>query len=136
MHPQLSHRDTVKMKVERVYVKPGAELSNRLMSWASINNLESNEISLEENFDELIDGLVIFNQNQDVDRDLLEIRKVFDDRQKPVQRIDINGTLMVGVSNFSLWLERNGCRNILMVGSDQLCENPNLDRYLEHLKIA
>lgn len=136
MHPQLSNRDTVKMKVERIYVKPGAVLSSRLISWASTNNLESNEIALEDNFEEQIDGLVILNQNQDVDRDLLEIRKVFDDRQKPVQRIDINGTLMVGVSNFSLWLERNGCRNILMIGSDQLCENPNLERYLEHLKIS
>lgn len=124
------------MKVERVYVKPGSQLSNKLSEWASVNNLESTEVSLDDDFEESIDGLVIFNQNQDVDRDLLDIRKLFDDRQKPVQRIDINGTLMVGVSNFSLWLERNGCRNILMVGSERLCENPNLERYLENMKIA
>lgn len=125
------------MKVEKIYIKPSLTFSTKMMDWASQNNLESTEISLDsDDFHELIDGLVIFNQNQDVDRDLLEIRKIVDDKQKPVQRIDINGTLMVGVSNFSLWLERNGCKNILVLGSDSLCDNPNLDRYLEHMRLA
>ena len=123
------------MKVEKVFVKPGATLSLKLIDWALANNLESAELPLDESFEEKVDGLVIFNQNQDVDREFLDIRKVFDDRQKPVQRIDINGTMMVGVSNFSLWLERNGCKNILVLGADSLCENPNLERYLENMKL-
>lgn len=124
------------MKIQQVFIKPNTALSGRLVDWAALNNIECLETSTEEGFEENIDGLVIFNQNQDVERDLLEIRKSFDDHQKPVQRIDINGTLMVGVSNFALWLERNGCKNILIIGSDSLCENPNLDRYLSHMKIG
>ncbi len=123
------------MKVQQVLIRPNTALSSRLFDWAVSNNIECLETSLDDDFEENIDGLVIFNQNQDVERELLDIRKLFDDKQKPVQRIDINGTLMVGVSNFSLWLERNGCKNILMVGSDQLCENPNLERYLDKMKI-
>lgn len=123
------------MKVKHVFIKPNTAFSLRLAEWAISNNIECVDASFEEDFEENIDGLVIFNQNQDVEKELLEVRKSFDDRQKPVQRIDINGTLMVGVSNFSLWLERNGCTNILMIGSDDLCQNPNLERYLSHLKI-
>lgn len=124
------------MKIQQVFIRPNTALSNRLVDWAAVNNIECLETSAEEDFDENIDGLVIFNQNQDVERDLLDIRKSFDDKQKPVQRIDINGTLMVGVSNFALWLERNGCKNILIIGADSLCDNPNLERYLSHMKIG
>lgn len=122
------------MKIQQVVIRPNTSFSSRLNEWAIENGVECLEVQLEENFEEHIDGLVIFNQNQDMEREALDIRKLFDDRQKPVQRIDINGTLMVGVSNFSLWIERNGCKKILMIGSDQLCSNPNLDRYLNHMK--
>lgn len=121
------------MKIEKIYVKPNQNFSKRLIQWASENTVECLEVNTDDEFDEIMDGLVIFNQNQDMERDDLEIRRLFDSKQKPVQRIDINGTLMVGVSNFSLWLERNGCKHILMLGSESLIENPNLDRYLEKM---
>jgi hypothetical protein len=50
-----------------------------------------------------------------------------------VHKIDINGTLMVGVSNLDLWIERNKCKKVLIIGADSLIENPNLERYLERL---
>lgn len=123
------------MKIEKIYVKPGLNLSKRLAEWANINKVESEEIEVIEELEDSLDGLVIFNQNQDIDRDDLEIRRLFDQKQRPVQRIDINGTLMVGVSNFSLWLERNGCKSVLMIGSEELIQNPNLERYLESMKL-
>lgn len=123
------------MKIEKIYVKPGLNLSKRLAEWASVNKVVSEEIEIVEELEESLDGLVIFNQNQDIDRDDLEIRRLFDQKQRPVQRIDINGTLMVGVSNFSLWLERNGCKSVLMIGSEELIQNPNLERYLESMKL-
>jgi hypothetical protein len=124
------------MKVCKVYTKPNTVLSKRIEEWVFENKIEYVEIPFDDDFDEQIQGLVVLNQNQDVERDILEIRKSFDEKQKPVQRIDINGTLMVGVSNFSLWLERNGCESILIVGSDSLCENPNLERYFSHMKLG
>lgn len=123
------------MKIEKIYVKPGLNLSKRISQWAFDNNIECLEAAVEEELNGDLEGLVILNQNQDIERDDLEIRRLFDLQQKPVQRIDINGTLMVGVSNFSLWLERNGCKNVLMVGSESLIENPNLERYLESMKL-
>lgn len=124
------------MKLRKIFIKPGSSFGTIIAEWATENQLEVEELSLEDGFDKVVDGLVIFNQNSDVEKELLDIRKVFDDTLKPVQRIDINGTLMVGVSNFALWLERNGCKNVLFIGADGLKENANLTRYLEAMKIA
>lgn len=124
------------MKLRKIFIKPGSPFGALIADWAAGNQLEVEELSLEDGFDKVVDGLVIFNQNSDVEKELLDIRKVFDDTLKPVQRIDINGTLMVGVSNFSLWLERNGCTNVLFIGAENLKDNANLSRYLEAMKLS
>ena len=67
------------------------------------------------------------------DKEIAELRDIFDHKQKPVHKIDINGTLMVGVSNLDLWIERNKCKKVLIIGAESLIENPNLERYLERL---
>lgn len=124
------------MKLRKIFIKPGSPFGALIADWATGNQLEVEELSLEDGFDKVVDGLVIFNQNSDMEKELLDIRKVFDDTLKPVQRIDINGTLMVGVSNFSLWLERNGCTNVLFIGAENLKDNTNLSRYLEAMKLS
>lgn len=124
------------MKLRKIFIKPGSSFGSLIAEWATGNQLEVEELPLEDGFDKIVDGLVIFNQNSDVDKEMLDVRKVFDDSLKPVQRIDINGTLMVGVSNFSLWLERNGCANVLCIGAENLKDNANLSRYLEAMKLS
>lgn len=124
------------MKLRKIFIKPGSPFGTLIGDWATSNQLEVEELTLEDGFDKIVDGLVIFNQNSDIEKELSDIRKIFDDTLKPVQRIDINGTLMVGVSNFSLWLERNGCKNVLFIGADTLKDNSNLARYLEAMKLT
>ncbi len=123
------------MKLDKILLKSNSRFSQQLTAWAGERNLLVDEFS-EKSEDALmgIDGLVIFSENQTVDKDLLELREKFDSQQKPVHKIDINGTLMVGVSNLDLWIERNRCRNVLFVGNDSLVSNVNLERYLLSLK--
>ncbi|MFN5879584.1 MAG: hypothetical protein ACK44B_11995 [Flavobacteriales bacterium] len=123
------------MKLETLYLKNNSRFANLLTSWANDRNYTVEEFSdKNEDPDTGIDGLVIFNQNQILDKDIAEIRELFDHKQKPVHKIDINGTLMVGISNLDLWIERNRCKKVLFVGSDTLIDNPNLERYLENFK--
>jgi len=75
------------------------------------------------------DSLLIFNQNQELTPEIQEIKTAYDKQQKPVHKIDINGTLMVGVSNLDLWVETNKCRRILVLGAEELVTNHNLERY-------
>lgn len=122
------------MKLKTIYLRTGSTLNPIISEWANNNGLEVEEVSLTENYADGINGLIIFNQNGDIEKEVVEVRNAFDSKSKPVHRIDINGTLMVGVSNFDLWLERNGCVNVLMLGSDSLLENGNLNRFFETIK--
>ena len=123
------------MKLDKIFLKDNSRFSNYLTSWVNELNIEVLEFAAKnEDSEEGIDGLVIFTENQEVDKEILDIRSIFDKNQKPVHKIDINGTLMVGVSNLELWIERNGCKKVLFLGSDVMLENPNLERYLANLK--
>lgn len=123
------------MKLDKIYLKNSSGFSQYLTEWANAKNYDLAEYSDKNEESDLgIDGLVIFNENQEVDREISDIRAIFDNHQKPVHKIDINGTLMVGISNLDLWIERNGCKRVLFIGADSLVENPNLERYLTNLK--
>jgi hypothetical protein len=123
------------MKLDTIFLKNNTRFSQYITHWATEKNIHLAEFpEKSEDSDEGIDGLVVFNENQELDKEQAEIRTHFDNKQKPVHKIDINGTLMVGVSNLDLWIERNRCKKVLVLGSDALLENPNLDRYFDNFK--
>jgi hypothetical protein len=121
------------MKVETILIKPNSPFANAIAEWTAQRQFQSAIFDRTDEPDEGIDGLVIFSENQELDKESEEIRASFDRKQKPVHKIDINGTLMVAISNLDLWFERNGCKRVLMIGSDSLVKNPNLERVLNSL---
>ena len=124
------------MNIDKIFLQTHTKFAKALSDWAQDMNVEVVDFH-ERNIEEVdqMDGLLIFNENQTIEREASELRDVFDLQQKPIQKIDINGTLVVGISNFTFWLERNNCKKILVVGSDHLLENPNLDRFLSNIKL-
>jgi hypothetical protein len=123
------------MKLTKILLRTNSKFSVVLNNWASENNYEVEDFDDKaENPTEGVDGLVIFTQNQTIEKEIAEFRDLFDHKQKPVHKIDINGTLMVGISNLDLWVERNKCKKVLFIGADNLLENMNLVRYMDHLK--
>jgi hypothetical protein len=122
------------MKVDNIYLLPDSKFSKHISNWILNSHIEISEFKKHIGQENEIDGLIIFTENQSIDKDSNELRDIFDKKQKPVQKLDINGTLNVAVSNFTFWLERNNCKNILVIGNDSLTTNPNLDRLLENIK--
>jgi hypothetical protein len=124
------------MKIDKFFLQTHTKFAKALSDWAQDMNVEIVDFH-ERNIEEVdqMDGLLIFNENQTIEREAAELRDVFDLKQKPIQKIDINGTLVVGISNFTFWLERNNCKKILVVGSDHVLENPNLERFLSNIKL-
>lgn len=118
------------MKAETIFLLTGNKFSNAISTWASARAGEVVEVSdkLPDFFDRT-DSLLIFNQNQELTPEIQEIKKAYDKQQKPVHKIDINGTLMVGVANLDLWVETNKCKQILVLGGEELASNSNLERY-------
>lgn len=106
-----------------------------IANWAAQFNIELVEFHRLNDMENDIDGLIIITENQSIEKDCNDLRILFDKKQRPVQKIDINGTLNVGVSNFTFWLERNECKTILITGSDHIINNPNLERLLSNIKL-
>lgn len=103
-----------------------------MQTWAASVASEVHLVSDKTNdFFEQTDSLLIFNQNQELGQEILEIKARYDKQQKPVHKIDINGTLRVGITNFDLWLDSTKAKNLLVVGAEELADNPNLERYLD-----
>ena len=120
------------MKVDKIYLRSNTTFSKKVSSWLSNKGIDASCLE-EDKSDETImnlDGLVIFNENQFLPKEIEELRTQFDQSQKPIYKVDINGTLRVGVSNFALWIEQNKCKKMMIAGSDKLAVNPNLERYL------
>ena len=121
------------MLVDRIILKLNKKFSNSIEPWATSNCNDLVQLA-DKNLDIIsIDSLLIFNQNQILTQDVSELRVQFDNLQKPILHIDINGTLSVGISNLELWIERNKCRSILILGADDLVNNINLERFLQSI---
>ena len=121
------------MLVDRIILKLNKKFSNSIEPWATSNCNDLVQLA-DKNLDIIsIDSLLIFNQNQILTQDVSDLRVQFDKLQKPILHIDINGTLSVGISNLELWIERNKCRSILILGADDLVNNINLERFLQSI---
>ncbi len=119
------------MKVDKIYLKAGSKFSEKVSAWAAnrANEVLTVVNDKNESFEEL-DAMLIFNENQTMNKDIADIKDLFDKQQKAIHKIDINGTLMVGLSNLDLWVEQTKCKKLLVIGGEELIKNPNLERYL------
>ena len=120
------------MKIKTIYLKPGSLFSNHISEWASSLgiNIVEHEFKIG---DQEADGLLLINENQDIEKEINVIYSFFDEKHLPTQKIDINGTLQVAMSNIDLWLKNFKCKNIFIIGSDNLMKNDNLDRFLNRV---
>jgi hypothetical protein len=119
------------MRVDKIYIRGGSKFSDIISNW--IGNKSNETIIITDNFQEQfteMDSLLIFNQNQNLSKEIQDLKSYFDKQQKAIHKIDINGTLMVGLSNLELWFERTKVKRVFISGSDDLIQNPNLVRYL------
>jgi hypothetical protein len=120
------------MKVTKVYVQTNSAFADKISEWLIKKKIDVLTFSeKEDNALKVIDGLVIFNESKSLPKEIEEMERIAKNNQKPILNIDINGTLMVAVSNLDLWVERNRCKKIMTIGSNDLVKNPNLDRFLQ-----
>jgi hypothetical protein len=120
------------MKVTKVYVQTNSAFAHKISEWLIKKKIDVLTFSeKEDNALKVIDGLVIFNESKSLPKEIEEMERIAKNNQKPTLNIDINGTLMVAVSNLDLWIERNRCKKIMIIGSNDLVKNPNLDRFLQ-----
>lgn len=120
------------MNLEVIYLKPNTEFSSYVTAWAAEFGIPTEDYDLKS--EEYPDGLVVVNANQDIEKETHELRTAYDKKHIPTQKIDINGTLQVALNGFEMWLNNFKCSNVLMLGSDDLLKNDNLDRFFHSIK--
>jgi len=121
------------MLVETIYLKRDTLFSSQIAEWAASLGIqvEDYDVKMEEH---LAEGLLLINENQDIEKEMYELHTLFDKKHLPTQKIDVNGTLQVAVSNFEMWLRNFKCSNILILGSEKLVKNENLERFLSRIQ--
>ena len=120
------------MNLESIYIKPEVQFSAYISEWADKMGITVNEFDPKIE-DQEAEGLLLINANQDIEKEMYDLHNLFDMKHIPTQKIDINGTLQVAVSNFEMWLRNYKCKNILILGSDELIKNENLDRFFKKI---
>jgi hypothetical protein len=116
------------MKLDTIYLQPDSVFSSYVADWAGKLDVEIVDYDIRSD-EHNAEGLLLINENQDITRDLDDLHSLFDRRHVPTQKIDINGTLQVAISSFEMWLTNFKCKKILVLGSDNLVKNENLDRF-------
>jgi hypothetical protein len=121
-------------RIQKIYLKSNSQFSLKIKDWAE-TRADEVVFTEEDNhlFLQTLDSLLIFNENQSFSSEIQEFKAYMDKQQKSVHKIDINGTLAAGSSNFSLWLENTHCKHLLILGGEELIANSNLERYLTAL---
>lgn len=121
------------MKLNNIYLQPNSPFSAHITEWANKIGVQVTDHEFKIG-DQIADGLLLINENQDIDKEIYAIHTYFDDRHLPTQKIDVNGTLQVAISNFEMWFRNFKCKNIFIVGSEDLIKNDNLDRFLSKIQ--
>lgn len=78
-----------------------------------------------------VDAMVIFHDNHNFDKHVIEVRDLFEKHQIAIHKIDLSGTLNVALSHLSLFLERIKCKKVLFIGAPGLKDHPKMEVFKE-----
>lgn len=121
------------MSIKKIHTKSKSKFSDRIEALSHSKNIDFEVLEKDERNFEEIDALVIFHEDHNLDAAGEEIRDIFEKKLRPIHKIDINGTKQVIISHFGLWVERNKVSNPLMIGTDQLIDNPKIEGLLDQM---
>ena len=121
------------MILETIYLKSDSTFSTIIAEWATSLGVQTVDYDFKSE-EQQVDGLLLINANQDIEKDLDDIHSLFDLKHFPTQKVDVNGTLQVAISSFEIWLQKFKCKRLLILGSEKLAENENLTRFLVRLQ--
>ena len=123
------------MKIETIYVIENTKFGKAIGEWAEDKRIQVVATSQRNNdFSELVNGVVLFHENHNFSKEDDETQEQLSSDNKPVHKVDINGTLAATNSNFNMWLDRNRPDSLLILGDDDVANNPNFSTFLKGIE--
>ncbi len=122
------------MTIQTVYVIDNNAFGKSIEEWTDSKRIEA--ITVEQKNNELlehVDAVVVFHENHTFSKEDEETHTFLTENNKPGYKVDINGTLAATKSNFTMWLERNRPKNLLILGKPAVVKNENFKRFLESI---
>ena len=121
------------MSIQKIYTKVKSKFSDRIEVLSQSKNVEFIIVDKDERNFEDTDALIIFHEDHNLDASGEEIRDFFEKKLRPIHKIDINGTKQVILTHYGLWVERNKVKSPLIIGTDQLVDNPKIEALLAEM---
>jgi hypothetical protein len=118
------------MKIDRLYFINKSAFTNVMRLWTDEKGIDLTEHPMNEDLLELIDGAVLFHVNHNLNKEFIQLADLIEENNVPTYKVDVNGTLAATLSNFSMWLERNKAKNVLILGHEDVAKSENLNRFL------
>lgn len=122
------------MKIKTIYLTESKGFGQVVTAWAEEKGFDVKVLDSKTNvLDDLTEGVTLFHENHNFSRETVEMHEAIVKENIPGYKVDLNGTLMATVNNFSMWLDRNRPQKLLILGEPELAKNKNLERFLEKL---
>lgn len=123
------------MKIKTIYVIANNKFGKTIGEWAESNRIEVVSTAQKNSeLSELVEGVVLFHENHNFSKEDEELQEELDKDNKPIHKVDINGTLAATNSNFNMWLDRNRPQSLLILGAEEIANNPNLPIFLKGIE--
>jgi hypothetical protein len=121
------------MSTLTLHTKVKSKFSDRIEGLCQTKNISFDLVEKDDRNFEDLDALIIFHEDHNIDAAGEETRDVFEKKLRPIHKIDINGTKQVILTHFALWMERNKVVNPLLIGTEQLLDNPKIEGLLDQM---
>ncbi len=120
-------------KLEKIYLDEKTSFTEVITSWANTKGFEVEKLTDDEDFHDNVQGAVLFHENYNLDKRVSDWRDFFDKFQVPIHKVDLSGTMNVAISHYSLFLERERCKSIAIIGSEDLLKNEKFAQLIDKL---
>lgn len=121
------------MLLKNILLRAQNAFETEIENWAKTKSVHAAYFDGKESLFDVTDAVVIIHEDHNISRELNDLRDQLEKLYKPTHQVDINGTVNASVNSLRFWLENNKPSNLLIVGADNLTENPRMKNYLEKL---
>ena len=119
--------------IETIYLEgdKSNELEQTIMDWSAKIGAESLVLDSKKEMSEQLDGFVILHHDYDISKDHEHLSDVLDKNNVPTLKVDLSGTLVALTTSFSMWIDLNKAKRVLISGTKSVNDAEKLASFFD-----